>query len=655
MAEIKKFWNVAQNVAGEAAEVWIYDIIGEGMWFEGVAAKEFCKDIAALNVKKLDVRINSPGGSVPDGIAIYNALRRHPANVTTYIDAEAASIASVIALAGDKCVMAENAVFMIHDPWSCCQGSAEDMRKEAAVLDVFKGMIVTAYVDKTGMSADEISTMMTDETWMDAATAKAFGFIDAIGTESKIQACKFDHKSLGYKNAVEADQPDEDEEDCTQDSIKDSALAENITAPKAEKVEVVMDATVAAPVAGATRDYAAEVKEISALCAAHGHSDKIADFVGSGKTPNEVAREILALNQSKPLPSAPVEKELSQKYSYKNAIAAALAMAEGKKVSSFEADISQDIAKSMPLNYASKGGIFIPMNTNLTSGGTLTGAELLRTQYGDLIELLRAMSVTNRMGAQYLTGLTGPLSFPKQTGSATLSWVGENPGSDVTQSNITTAMVTLAPKTAMATETLSRQLIVQSTPNAEQLVRNDLAIIAALGIDRAALHGTGDNNQPDGLYHLANVNYIAMGGTPTFGKMVDMQTAVANYNALLGNLGYVMTPGMAGKLRQSLVTSVAGSAMIYTGSNTEGQVAGYNAMASNQVSSTLGSGQTPSEHGIIFGNWNDLIIGQWGGIEITVDPYTQAKKGNIEITMHLMVDVIARHPQSFCKATGATI
>ena len=99
----QKFWNIKpSNQGSDAAEVWIYDVIGEGWWFEGVAAKDFCKEVAALNVKQLDVRINSPGGSIPDGVAIANALRRHPANVTTYIDAEASSIATHIAMAGNK-------------------------------------------------------------------------------------------------------------------------------------------------------------------------------------------------------------------------------------------------------------------------------------------------------------------------------------------------------------------------------------------------------------------------------------------------------------------------------------------------------------------------------------------------------------------------
>ena len=423
-----------------------------------------------------------------------------------------------------------------------------------------------------------------------------------------------------------------------------------------------MEAIVTAPVAGATRDYSAEVKQIAQMCAANNCSDKMADFVANGLTPDQVGHQILDLYASKKItvPGAD-QKQVDMgkdagKYSFLKAINAACDIREGRKASGLEVEISQDIARTMPVNYEAKGGIFIPMtpqNTSLTSGGSTTGAELVRTQYGDLIELLRAQSFSTRMGATLLAGLTGPLTFPKQTGAATLYWTGENPGSDVTGSNITTGSVTLSPKTAMATSPVSRQLIVQSTPNAEQLMRNDLGIIAALGIDRAVAHGAGANNEPDGLYHLSNVNATAMGGVPTFGKIVDMATSVANYNALLGNLGFVTTPGMAGKLMQTLVASAAGSKMIWEGTHIEGVMAGYKALATNQVSSVLGTGT--DEHGILFGNWADIIIGQWGGIEIIVDPFTSAKKGLIEITMHMMVDVIARHAQSFAKATGAKI
>ena len=142
-----------------------------------------------------------------------------------------------------------------------------------------------------------------------------------------------------------------------------------------------------------------------------------------------------------------------------------------------------------------------------------------------------------------------------------------------------------------------------------------------------------------------------MGGVPTHGKLVDMTTLCAIDNALLGNLGFATTPEIAGKLMQTLIALSAGSDMIWKGNQIDGQINGYQSAASNQISKKLGAGD--DEHGIVFGNFNDLLIGIWGAMEITVDPLTLADKGLIKITSFQMVDVMLRHPESFCVATGA--
>ena len=157
------------------SELLIYEGIGE---YE-VSAKSFAADLKALgDTKEISVRINSPGGNVFDGCTIYNLLKQHEAEVTVHIDGFCASIASVIAMAGDKIIMADNALMMIHDPWSIAVGSADDFRAEADILDKVKQSLLTTYEARTGMSRDEISAMMSDETWLDAEEAKTFGFID---------------------------------------------------------------------------------------------------------------------------------------------------------------------------------------------------------------------------------------------------------------------------------------------------------------------------------------------------------------------------------------------------------------------------------------------------------------------------------------------
>lgn len=176
----------------DSAEILIYGAIGASFWSDSVSAKDFKKQLKELGaVKNLDVRINSEGGSVFDGAAIYNMLVEHEAKVTTHVDGMALSAASVILMAGDDRVMAENAFVMIHDPWSIVLGDSRAMRKEADLLDSIKSTIVKMYVDRSNKDAAEIERMMADETWMTSDEALEHGFVDRV-TENLKVAASFD-------------------------------------------------------------------------------------------------------------------------------------------------------------------------------------------------------------------------------------------------------------------------------------------------------------------------------------------------------------------------------------------------------------------------------------------------------------------------------
>ncbi|MHB8913242.1 MAG: head maturation protease, ClpP-related, partial [Lysobacter sp.] len=170
------------NAAGEqSAEVFIFGDIGESWWGESVTAASFVKEVAALDVSAMTVRINSYGGSVSDGLAIYNALRRHKATVTTAVDGVAMSIASLIAMAGDEVEMAENAILMIHAPWGGLMGNSKEMREYADVLDKMAGAMATSYAARSGKSVDDMLALLTDgaDHYYTAAEALAEGFATA--------------------------------------------------------------------------------------------------------------------------------------------------------------------------------------------------------------------------------------------------------------------------------------------------------------------------------------------------------------------------------------------------------------------------------------------------------------------------------------------
>jgi len=168
-------WYALSKNPDESSDITIYDAIGAG----GVSAKQFIKDLAGIK-GHINLRLNSPGGSITDGAAIIAALKRHTAGFTAWVDGLAASMASVIACAADQCYMAEGSMMMIHRAATVSMGDAADLRKDADLLEKFEKSLVNVYVKKTGLSADEINMMLSAETWLDPLEAIALGFADGI-------------------------------------------------------------------------------------------------------------------------------------------------------------------------------------------------------------------------------------------------------------------------------------------------------------------------------------------------------------------------------------------------------------------------------------------------------------------------------------------
>lgn len=189
----------------KAADIWLYGDIGEG-WGDCISAKMVADELKKLNAAtNIKVHINSPGGCVFDGLAMYNSFRKHAAIIDVEIDGLAASIASIIAMSGNSVSMAENAIFMIHNPWSMAWGEAKDFRETADRLDVVRGSLLTTYGDKVrGKSTlDQVSNWMNAETWFTAEQALQFGFVDAVTNELSIAAKIGNVSKYNFKNIPE--------------------------------------------------------------------------------------------------------------------------------------------------------------------------------------------------------------------------------------------------------------------------------------------------------------------------------------------------------------------------------------------------------------------------------------------------------------------
>lgn len=284
-----------------------------------------------------------------------------------------------------------------------------------------------------------------------------------------------------------------------------------------------------------------------------------------------------------------------------------------------------------------------------TAGGNLVATDLLASSF---IELLRNRMVLTQLGATMLDGLVGNLAIPSQTAGASTYWVTE--GNPVTESEAAFGQVALTPKTVGMFTDFTRRAMLQTTPAVEALVRADLAAGIGVEIDRAGIAGTGSSGQPRGIINQSGIGAVA-GGTngaaPTYTHMVSLEEAVAIANADVGNLSFLTNAKMRAQLRLTQVFSSTNGAPVWASDNT---VLGYRAAVSNNVPANLTKGSASGIcSGILFGNFSDLLIGMWSGLDLILDPYTMATSGGRRIVALQDVDTAVRRAVSFAAMLDA--
>lgn len=321
-----------------------------------------------------------------------------------------------------------------------------------------------------------------------------------------------------------------------------------------------------------------------------------------------------------------------------------------------EREASEAVAKRLSME---PQGFFVPTDVveqrdlvvgTPSAGGYMVSTDLLATSF---IELLRNRMVLRQAGITILADLVGDVAIPRQTGAATAYWVGESGAP--TESTQAVDQIGLTPHTIGAFTDFSRKLIKQSSIDVERFVRDDLTRVLALGIDYAGLHGDdgSDANQPDGVAATSGIGSVA-GGTngaaPTWAHVVSLETEVAQDNADIGALSYITNAKVRGKLKQTEKASNTAQ-FVWTD---DGTMNGYPARVTNQVRSNLTKGTASGIcSAIFFGNWADLVLGLWGGLDILVDPYTHSTSGTMRVVALQDVDFAARHAQSFSAMLDA--
>ncbi len=400
--------------------------------------------------------------------------------------------------------------------------------------------------------------------------------------------------------------------------------------------EVNLDAVRAEAAAAAARNAA----DIVALGARHNKRDLAEAALRDGKTIEQFRGELLDVIGSTPMADTDVglsKKEIRQ-FSVTRAIAALMNPGDRKlrEAAAFEFEASE--AAAQRYGRSAQGimvptdvlGVWVKRDLNTSDDNEIVATNLMA---GSFIDVLRNSASVMAAGARMMPGLVGNVAIPKKATASAGGWISTEGGAS-SESEPTFSQVTMTPRTVGAYTDMTRQAILQSTPAIEALVRDDLTQALALAIDKGALEGSGSSGQPTGILNTVGVNKPTAfaAAVPTFAEMVALETALAEDNALLGNLAYITDAATYGGLKTKSKDSGSGMFVLENGESN-----GYRVIRSQQA--TAGN--------VYFGNFSDLLIGMWGGLDLTVDPYTASSSGTVRIVALQSVDVAVRHAVSF--------
>ena len=434
-----------------------------------------------------------------------------------------------------------------------------------------------------------------------------------------------------------------------------AAPAADQTQPPIESMEPTID--IEAVKAQAAADERSRVSSITGLCRTHAADDLAQGLIERGATESDAMKDVLAaIGKRASQPATPKAAQpiatggsadigLSDKearsYSFLRAIRAQAFPNDRSAydAAGFEREVSAAVEQQMGV---SARGYLISnevLQRDLTVGTASAAGDLVFTDArpGSFIELLRNRLALNTLGVTMLTGLNGPVAIPRQNAGGTAYWVAEK--GTLTESNPTVDQVNMTPKTLGAYTEFSRRLLLQSSIDVETMVRNELATVIALEIDRAALYGLGNTNQPQGLKLVTGINTEDFNAAaPTYAELVSMESKINADNADIGALSYVTNSTIYGGFKTTEKASNTAQFVLEPG----GTVNGYGVVRSNQVATG----------DVFFGVWNQMLMGMWGALDLQVNPYALDTSGGVRVTALQDVDVAVRHPEAFTRGNN---
>ena len=419
----------------------------------------------------------------------------------------------------------------------------------------------------------------------------------------------------------------------------------------------------------------ARIQEIETMCRQFNIDDnRRNDLINRGASVDEARAAIMdTLSAQRQAPAADSKRDFdigmseAERHRYSLVRALNAHMTGNWREAGLEREVSVELARRMGRD---SNGFFMPTDLPMmreagyyvgtpTQGGNLVKTDLLM---GSFIDVLRNKAAVMQLGATFLPGLVGKVEIPRQSGVSATQWIQET--GTVTGSNATFDKVALDMKTIAAKSFVSRNMLRQVTMSVENFVRNELATSIALAIDLAALSGSGSGSEPKGLASQTGILTVE-GGTNgaaiTFDHLIDMETKVADANADGTSMAYLanaVTIGALKKIKDANNNYIWKPIVGASRNAIPGEVNGYPVARSNQARKNLTKGSSSgvcSE--IFFGNWADLLIGEWGVLEILPNPYSAAAydNGGLEIRALQSVDIAVRHPESFCRMADVLV
>jgi len=372
------------------------------------------------------------------------------------------------------------------------------------------------------------------------------------------------------------------------------------------------------------------------------HEIDLSEHVKKGASIEEVRGFVLdKIGDSKPLntPTDHIDLDNKQKkeYSLKRAINYKLDPDKYRDAATLEREVSDEIMKNLN-GKAPKGIYVIPpaltpkekrdMSVGLASnaGSDLVGTDHLASEF---IELLRNKMLLFRLGAKTLSGLNGNVSIPKWASSSTAGWSATE-GAGTSESTPGTSALTLSPKEISANVDYTRQLLLQSDPTIDGLIRDDIVKKLAIGIDLAGFHGTGSNGQPTGIVGTTGVGTTTI-ASATLEKMLGFESDIETANVDSNSLNFVTTPAVKAALKARDIGTDTGVHLC----SLDNVCIGYPMYSTNQISTGY----------IIFGDFSQVIVGEWGGLDLY--PYIAPRTGIVTLTAFKTVDVGVRQPGAF--------